>query len=66
MTRGNQREEARKRNLKKAEKSGANKKTEGTGANLKNKMENDAEIMRQKQAKAALKKAEADAAAAKK
>ncbi|KAJ2787186.1 hypothetical protein GGI15_000906 [Coemansia interrupta] len=64
MTRGNQREEARKRNLKKAEKSGANKKTEGSGSNLKNKMENDAEIMRQKQAKAALKKAEADAAAA--
>ncbi|KAJ1819056.1 hypothetical protein LPJ56_001662, partial [Coemansia sp. RSA 2599] len=52
MTRGNQREEARKRNLKKAEKNGAKKKSgENSGVKLKNKMESDAEIMRQKQAK---------------
>ncbi|KAJ1878990.1 hypothetical protein H4R99_002376 [Coemansia sp. RSA 1722] len=57
MTRGNQREEARKRNLKKADKQGTKKKGENAGVNLKNKMESDAEIMRQKQAKAALKNA---------
>ncbi|KAJ1898358.1 hypothetical protein LPJ66_002793 [Kickxella alabastrina] len=59
MTRGNQREEARKRNMKKGEKTGSNKKVEGNaGVQLKNKMEGDADIMRQKQAKASLKAAE--------
>eukprot|EP00124_Ichthyophonus_hoferi_P000296 Ihof_evm22s10 gene=Ihof_evmTU22s10 len=60
MTRGNQREKAREKNLKKtAEK----KKQEGhSGINLLKKMETDAEIMRRKQAAALLKK-EADAAA---
>ncbi|KAJ1644717.1 hypothetical protein J3B02_001762 [Coemansia erecta] len=62
MTRGNQREEARKRNMKKAEKLGTKKKIDGNaGVKLKNKMENDAEIMRQKQAKAAQKNVAAEA-----
>ncbi|KAJ2719138.1 hypothetical protein GGI07_005403 [Coemansia sp. Benny D115] len=53
MTRGNQREEARKRNLKKAEKNGGKKSSDKPGTSFKNKMENDAEIMRRKQQLAA-------------
>ncbi|ORX68569.1 small edrk-rich factor 2 [Linderina pennispora] len=48
MTRGNQRELARAKNLKKQAKAGGNKKDDGIS--FKSKQEHDAEIMRQKQA----------------
>ncbi|KAJ1953541.1 Small EDRK-rich factor 2 [Linderina pennispora] len=54
MTRGNQRELARAKNLKKQAKAGGNKKDDGIS--FKSKQEHDAEIMRQKQAKAQAKK----------
>ncbi|PWA03536.1 hypothetical protein BB558_000287 [Smittium angustum] len=50
MTRGNQRELAREKARKKAEKHGKSKKEEGE-LNLQSKKERDAEIMRQKQLK---------------
>jgi len=50
MTRGNQRDINRERARKRAEKAGYNPgKKDDEGTNFKNKMEQDAEIMRQKQ-----------------
>jgi len=49
MTRGNQRELARAKNLKKAAKKGSVNKE--SGQTLKNRKERDAEVMREKQKK---------------
>ncbi|VDD88640.1 unnamed protein product [Enterobius vermicularis] len=56
MTRGNQRELARERNLKKQKEL---KKSQGnqSGVKLEKRMETDADIMRRKQQEAAAKKA---------
>ncbi|ORX48663.1 four F5 protein [Piromyces finnis] len=54
MTRGNQREKAREKNLKKQQQNKKGNKNDGL-SNLQRK-EKDAEIMRQKQAAAAAKK----------
>lgn len=57
MTRGNQRDLARAKNLKKQEKLGKGKDKE-TGSGLEKRKERDADIMRQKQAAKAAKKAD--------
>ena len=65
MTRGNQRDLAREKNLKKQQemkkKAGANGKDGNTGLTTEKRLERDAEAMRIKQEKAAAKKAEEDA-----
>ena len=61
MTRGNQREKAREKNLK--DSAGAAKKNTQTGTEFKRTQEAQAAIMREKQAKAAEKKAGGDAGA---
>ncbi|CAH1253274.1 SERF2 [Branchiostoma lanceolatum] len=68
MTRGNQRELARQKNMKKQQeqakkKGGAEKGSKGQG--LEARKERDADVMRQKQLKAAAKKAEQAAAGGK-
>ncbi|CAG8481942.1 11198_t:CDS:2 [Dentiscutata heterogama] len=55
MARGNQREKAREKNLKKQKQS---PKKKDDGVTFKKRAESDAEIMRQKQQKALEKKAE--------
>ena len=52
MTRGNQRDLAREKAKKKAEKAGKGKKKDDTGLSLTQRRERDAEIMREKQKKA--------------
>ncbi|CAO3590871.1 unnamed protein product [Absidia cylindrospora] len=61
MTRGNQREQARLKNLKKQQDQKKGKSGDNSGQKLTQKKESDAEIMRQKQLLAAQKK-EAEAA----
>ncbi|RIB02721.1 small EDRK-rich factor 2-like protein [Gigaspora rosea] len=56
MARGNQREKAREKNLKKQQKQ---PKKKDDGPNFKKRAESDAEIMRQKQQKALEKKSDA-------
>ena len=67
MTRGNQRELARAKNLKKQQSAGKAKKADekegNKGANLVKRQERDAEVMRLKQQKAAEKKAATDGGA---
>ncbi|CAB3984091.1 small EDRK-rich factor 2-like [Paramuricea clavata] len=67
MTRGNQRELARAKNLKKQQATGKSKsgddKDGNKGANLLKRQERDAEVMRLKQQKAAEKKASAEGGA---
>ncbi|XP_074651284.1 small EDRK-rich factor 2-like [Tubulanus polymorphus] len=59
MTRGNQREKAREKNLKKQQQTAKSKKSPGDGNKtneLTSRKERDADIMRQKQQKALEKK----------
>jgi hypothetical protein len=60
MTRGNQRELARQKNLKKQQEGGkgksANEKDGNKGVSLESRKHRDAEVMREKQKKAAEKK----------
>ncbi|KAK6107067.1 4F5 family protein [Brugia pahangi] len=62
MTRGNQRELARERNLKKQQQQKKSQPHQD-GVKLDNRMERDADIMRKKQEAAAAKKAAEEAAA---
>jgi len=64
MTRGNQRELARAKNLKKQQQQ--SKGSKETGMDKTKRMERDAEIMRQKQAKKAAEKAEGGESSGKK
>jgi len=64
MTRGNQRELARAKNLKKQQQQ--SKGSKESGMDKTKRMERDAEIMRQKQAKKAAEKAEGGESSGKK